>query len=113
MLSTTVACDGHAQDKSAALITDGHVDGATRDGICVDHGGPIGHFKDGDVIITDAITGARNIDLSAATVAKRRKTLKPQAKPNQSIVQRKFADQAGPARQSAVTHAGGKAEVVC
>jgi dihydroxy-acid dehydratase len=49
----------------------------------------------------------------AAPLAKRRKAWKASAHAYQSGAIRKFADQVGPAHKGAVTHAGGKAEVVC
>ncbi len=45
--------------------------------------------------------------------AKRRRTWKAPPNPYQSGALRKYADQVGPAHKGAVTHAGGKAEVVC
>jgi dihydroxy-acid dehydratase len=51
--------------------------------------------------------------VSEAELARRRKAWKAPANPYQSGVLRKYADQVGPARKGAVTHPGGKAEVVC
>jgi len=119
MLSTTAALYGQGAGDKVALITDGRFSGATR-GFCVGHvgpeaavGGPIALIKDGDMIALDAVTGTIELEVSADELAKRRKAWKPPANPYQSGALRKFADQVGPARYGAVTHAGGKAEVVC
>jgi dihydroxy-acid dehydratase len=102
-----------------ALITDGRFSGATR-GFCIGHvgpeaavGGPIALVKDGDIIAIDAEKGTLDLEVSKAELAKRRKAWQPPANPYQSGEIRKYADQVGPARKGAVTHAGGKAEVVC
>jgi dihydroxy-acid dehydratase len=119
MLSTTAALYGHGLGEKVALITDGRFSGATR-GFCVGHvgpeaavGGPIGLLKDGDMITIDANKGTLDLDVSAAELAIRRKAWKPPANPHQSGALRKYADQVGPAHKGAVTHAGGKAEIVC
>ncbi len=119
MLSTTAALYGRGMGDKVALITDGRFSGATR-GFCIGHvgpeaavGGPIGLLRDGDIIIIDADKGTLDVKLSAKELEARRKIW--QAPPNnyQSGVLRKYADQVGPALKGAVTHAGGKAEVVC
>ncbi len=119
MLSTTAALYGQGQGDKVALITDGRFSGATR-GLCIGHvgpeaavGGPIGLIQDGDIIAIDAETGTLDLEVDPAELERRRKAW--QAPPNayQSGAIRKFADQVGPARFGAVTHAGGKAEVVC
>ena len=119
MLSTTAALYGQGAGDQVALITDGRFSGATR-GFCVGHvgpeaavGGPIGLIKDGDMIALDAIKGTIELEVSAEELEARRKAWKAPANPYQSGALRKFADQVGPARYGAVTHAGGKAEVVC
>ncbi len=110
MLSTTAALYGRGMGEAVALITDGRFSGATR-GFCIGHvgpeaavGGPIALIRDGDTIAIDA----DNAELDS-----RRKNWRAPANAYQSGVLRKYADQVGPARQGAVTHAGGKAEVVC
>jgi dihydroxy-acid dehydratase len=119
MLSTTAALYGRGMGDKVALITDGRFSGATR-GFCIGHvgpeaavGGPIGLLVDGDIIAIDADKGTLDVKLSAKELEARRK--KWRAPPNnyQSGVLRKYADQVGPALKGAVTHAGGKAEVVC
>ena len=119
MLATTAALYGQGAGDSVALITDGRFSGATR-GFCVGHvgpeaavGGPIGLIQDGDIIAMDAETGTLDLEVDAAELERRRKTWKAPPNAYQSGAIRKFADQVGPARYGAVTHAGGKAEIVC
>ena len=119
MLSTTAALYGRGMGESVALITDGRFSGATR-GFCIGHvgpeaalGGPIGMLKDGDIISIDAAKGTLDVELSKAELEKRRKVWKPPHNSYQSGALRKYADQVGPAVKGAVTHAGGKAEIVC
>jgi dihydroxy-acid dehydratase len=119
MLSTTAALYGRGMGEKVALITDGRFSGGTR-GFCIGHvgpeaamGGPIGLVKDGDIISIDAAKGTLDLEVGKAELEKRRKVWKAPRNPYQSGVLRKYADQVGPARYGAVTHAGGKAEVVC
>jgi dihydroxy-acid dehydratase len=119
MLSTTAALYGQGVGDKVALITDGRVSGGTR-GLCIGHvgpdaavGGPIGLLQDGDMIVIDTDAGTLDIEVSAEELEKRRKTWKAPANMYQSGALKKFADQVGPARYGAVTHAGGKAEVHC
>jgi dihydroxy-acid dehydratase len=119
MLSTTAAIYGQGQGDAVALITDGRFSGATR-GLCIGHvgpeaavGGPIGLLKDGDIISIDAVAGTLDVELSEAELAERRKNWKAPANPYQSGAIRKYAELVGPAYKGAVTHAGGKAEVIC
>ena len=119
MLSTTAALYGQGAGEKVALITDGRFSGGTR-GFCIGHvgpeaavGGPIALVRDGDMITIDADKGTLDLEVSAEELAKRKAAWKAPANPYQSGVLRKYADQVGPARKGAVTHAGGKAEVVC
>ena len=119
MLSTTAALYGQGAGGKVALITDGRFSGGTR-GFCIGHvgpeaaiGGPIALVQDGDMISIDAVEGRLDLDVSEAELTKRRGAWKPPANQYQSGVLRKYADQVGAARKGAVTHAGGKAEVVC
>ena len=119
MLSTTAALYGQGAGGKVALITDGRFSGATR-GFCIGHvgpeaaiGGPIAFVQNGDMISIDAIEGRLDLEVSEAELARRRGAWKPPANQYQSGVLRKYADQVGAARKGAVTHAGGKAEVVC
>jgi len=119
MLSTTSALYGQGMGDKVALITDGRFSGATR-GFCIGHvgpeaaeGGPIGLLEDGDMITINAITGELSVDLSDEDLAERRKSWKPRETTFQSGCIWKYAQGVGKARYGAVTHPGGKAEVVC
>ncbi len=119
MLSTTAALYGQGSGDKVALITDGRFSGATR-GFCIGHvgpeaalGGPIALIQDGDIIAIDAEAGTLDLEVADNELARRKTTWKVPANAYQSGAIRKFADQVGPARYGAVTHAGGKAEVVC
>lgn len=119
MLSTTAALYGQGSGDKVALITDGRFSGATR-GFCVGHvgpeaalGGPIAFIQDGDIIVLDAIDGILDLKVSPEELERRRASWTPPKSQYQSGALAKFADQVGPARYGAVTHAGGKAEVVC
>jgi dihydroxy-acid dehydratase len=119
MLSTTAALYGQGAGDKVALITDGRFSGGTR-GFCIGHvgpeaavGGPIGLIKDGDIIAIDATSGTLELEVTEAELTKRRQQWKAPVNPYTSGALRKFADQVGPARFGAVTHPGGKAELVC
>jgi dihydroxy-acid dehydratase len=119
MLSTTAALYGQGAGDKVALITDGRFSGATR-GLCIGHvgpeaavGGPIGLIKDGDIIVIDTDTGQLDVEVDAAEFERRRSAWKAPANAYQSGALRKFANQVGSARYGAVTHEGGKAEIVC
>jgi dihydroxy-acid dehydratase len=119
MLSTTAALYGQGAGDKVALITDGRFSGGTR-GFCIGHvgpeaavGGPIALIEDGDMIAIDAEAGTLDLEVSKSELAKRRRAWKAPLNPYQSGALRKYADQVGPAHKGAVTHAGGKAEVVC
>ncbi|MGD9667539.1 MAG: dihydroxy-acid dehydratase [Hyphomicrobiaceae bacterium] len=119
MLSTTAALYGQGAGDKVALITDGRFSGATR-GFCIGHvgpeaavGGPIGLLNDGDIISIDAEKGTLDVEIDPAELERRKKDWKAPDNPYQSGVLRKYADQVGPARFGAVTHAGGKAEIIC
>jgi dihydroxy-acid dehydratase len=119
MLSTTAALYGQGAGDKVALITDGRFSGATR-GLCIGHvgpeaavGGPIGLIKDGDIISIDSTAGTLDLEVDQAELERRRAEWKAPPNAYTSGAIRKFADQVGPARFGAVTHLGGKAEVVC
>ncbi len=119
MLSTTAALYGQGAGDKVALITDGRFSGATR-GFCIGHvgpeaavGGPIGLLKDGDIIAIDAENGTLDVEIDVSELDRRKKDWKAPNNPYQSGALRKYADQVGSAREGAVTHAGGKAEVIC
>lgn len=119
MLSTTAALYGQGMGDKVALITDGRFSGATR-GFCIGHvgpeaavGGPIALLRDGDIVSIDAENGTIDVELSEDELAERRKQWQhPEANFGSGVLW-KFADQVGPARQGAVTHPGGKQEVMC
>src|SRR5262245_19637752 len=119
MLATTAALYGQGAGGKVALITDGRFSGATR-GFCIGHvgpeaavGGPIALVENGDIIAIDAEKGTLDLEVPKSELAKRRRAWEAPANPYQSGALRKYADQVGPARKGAVTHAGGKAEVIC
>lgn len=119
MLSTTAALYGQGAGEKVALITDGRFSGATR-GFCIGHvgpeaatGGPIGLIQDGDIISIDAEAGTIELEVSEEELAKRRKSWTEKDNAYKSGVLWKYAKQVGPARTGAVTHPGGKEEVVC
>jgi dihydroxy-acid dehydratase len=119
MLSTTAALYGQGAGDKMALITDGRFSGATR-GFCIGHvgpeaavGGPIGLIKDGDIISIDAEAGTLDLEVDAEELERRRQDWSLPDNPYKSGALRKYAEQVGPARHGAVTHAGGKAEVIC
>ena len=119
MLSTTAALYGQGMGEKVALITDGRFSGGTR-GFCIGHvgpeaaeAGPIGLLENGDMITIDAVDGTLDVDLSDEELKARREKWQPRTTDYQSGTLWKFAQQVGPARKGAVTHPGGKAEVVC
>ena len=57
--------------------------------------------------------GTLDVEVDAAELANRRKNWKAPDNPYQSGALRKYAKLVGPAWKGAVTHEGGKAEVVC
>ena len=119
MLSTTAALYGQGAGDKVALITDGRFSGATR-GFCIGHVGPeaavcgpIALVKNGDMISIDAEKGTLDLEVTEEELERRRKDWTLPPNPYQSGALRKYADQVGPARDGAVTHAGGKMEVIC
>jgi dihydroxy-acid dehydratase len=119
MLSTTAALYGQGAGDKVALITDGRFSGATR-GFCIGHvgpeaavGGPIALIRDGDMIAIDAEKGTIELEVAADELARRKKDWKAPPNAYRSGALRKYADQVGPARDGAVTHAGGAAEIHC
>ncbi len=120
MLSTTAALYGQGAGETVALITDGRFSGATR-GFCIGHvgpeaavGGPIALLEDGDVIAIDAEKGTIDIEVDEEELERRRANWSaPDNVHRKSGVLWKYADQVGSAREGAVTHPGGRSEVVC
>ncbi|MGZ3411689.1 MAG: dihydroxy-acid dehydratase [Xanthobacteraceae bacterium] len=119
MLATTAALYGQGMGGKVALITDGRFSGATR-GFCIGHvgpeaaiGGPIAHLKDGDIITIDADLGTLDANVSPAEFEKRAAGWKPRKSEFASGYIWKYAQQVGNARDGAVTHPGGAAELMC
>ncbi|XSG82703.1 MAG: dihydroxy-acid dehydratase [Methyloligella sp. ZOD6] len=119
MLSTTAALYGQGMGDKVALITDGRFSGATR-GFCVGHVGPeaavcgpIALIRDGDMITLDAEEGILDLEVDAAELEERKKSWKEPAPKFGSGAIWKYVEQVGAARDGAVTHPGGKAEVDC
>jgi dihydroxy-acid dehydratase len=87
MLAPTSYIKGMGLGDKVALITDGRFSGGTA-GACIGHispeaanGGEIGLLQDGDLIEIDIPAGKLNVRLSAAELARRRKTYKPRTCP--------------------------------
>jgi dihydroxy-acid dehydratase len=113
MLGVTALIYGQGMGEKVALVTDGRFSGATR-GLMVGYvgpeaavGGPIALVRDGDPIRIDCT--ARTIDLmvSEAELAGRRAAQVPRPPERLAGVLEKYARLVGPARDGAVTHAGG------
>jgi dihydroxy-acid dehydratase len=84
---------GQGAGSKVAPITDGSFSGAT--------------------IAIDAEKSTLDVELSEAEFERRRRAWKAPPNPYQSGALRKYADQVGPARKGAGTHAGGAKEIVC
>ena len=119
MLATTAALYGQGMGGKVALITDGRFSGATR-GFCIGHvgpeaaiGGPIALLRDGDIIEIDAEKGTLDVKLSKTELDKRRQGWKARKSEATSGYLWKYAQQVGNARDGAVTHPGGSAEIKC
>jgi len=117
MLSTTAALYGQGVGEKVALITDGRFSGGTR-GFCIGHvgpeaavGGPIGLLKDGDIVEIDAVAGTLSVQLSDKELDERRAAWKERPTVIATGAIWKYAQGVGPARDGAVTHPGGAAEV--
>ncbi len=112
MLSPTSAVMGRGLGKDVALITDGRFSGGTH-GFVVGHitpeayvGGPLALVKDGDVITIDAKKRTLSLDVTAAELAKRKKSWK-QPKPRyRRGVLAKYASHVTDASHGAVTDDG-------
>jgi dihydroxy-acid dehydratase len=116
MLPATAAASRQGVD-DLALLSHGKFSGATR-GFGIGQvgaaaGDPLGLVSDGDMISIGAASGRLDLGTSEAERASRRQARKAPADANQSGIVRTYADQVGSARKGAVTHAGGRAEVVC
>ena len=119
MLSTTAALYGQGAGEKVALITDGRFSGGTR-GFCIGHvgpeaavGGPIALVQDGDMISIDAEAGTLDLLVEQEELDRRKEKWVAPSTQYQSGTIWKYAQQVGSARMGAVTHPGGKEEVVC
>jgi len=109
MLHVTGAIQGAGLGKSVALMTDGRFSGATH-GFMVGHvapeaadGGPIAALKTGDTIVIDIKKRRLDVELSAAELKKRLKTVK-KPKPRYTWgVMAKYARLVSSASDGAVT----------
>ena len=109
---------GQGMGGKVALITDGRFSGATR-GFCIGHVGPeaavcgpIGLLEDGDIIEIDAEAGTIDLLVDPAELDERRARWQPRQHDYQSGALWRYAQNVGPAEKGAVTHPGGKAEVL-
>ncbi len=119
MLSTTAALYGQGAGETVALITDGRFSGGTR-GFCIGHvgpeaavGGPIALIQDGDMITIDAENGILDLQVDSEELEKRKEKWVAPSHQYTSGTLWKYAQQVGPARMGAVTHPGGREEIVC
>ena len=76
-------------------------------------GGPIGLLKDGDIVSIDAEKGTIDLEVDEAELEKRRAAWQPRDHQYNSGVLWKYAQEVGSAREGAITHPGGNAEVNC
>jgi dihydroxy-acid dehydratase len=116
MLPATAAASREGVD-DLALLSHGRFSGATR-GFGIGQlgaaaGDPLGLVNDGDMISIGAARGRLDLATSETERASRRQARKAPAQANQSGIVRTYADRVGCARKGAVTHAGGRAELVC
>ena len=109
MLSPTSAVMGLGLGKDVALITDGRFSGGTH-GFVVGHitpeafaGGPIALIKEGDTITIDAEKRALTLGVTAAELAKRKKSWKQPAPRYRRGVLAKYASHVTDASHGAVT----------
>jgi dihydroxy-acid dehydratase len=112
MLSPTSAVMGLGLGKEVALITDGRFSGGTH-GFVVGHitpeaflGGPIALIKEGDLITIDANKRTLSLDVTAAELARRKKTWKQPAPRYRRGVLAKYASHVTDASHGAVTDSG-------
>ncbi len=111
MLAVTGAMKGAGRGGDCALVTDGRFSGGTH-GFCVGHvapeatdGGPIALVADGDRIVIDVGTKTIELDVDAATLARRRNEWKRPDPRYTSGVLAKYARLASGAERGAITEA--------
>ncbi|HEY8370863.1 MAG TPA: dihydroxy-acid dehydratase [Thermodesulfobacteriota bacterium] len=109
MLHVTAALQGAGLGSSVALITDGRFSGATH-GFMIAHvapeaadGGPIAAIRNGDVITIDIKKRRLDVELSAAEIKRRLKSVKPPKPMYTTGVLAKYAKLVSSASEGAVT----------
>jgi dihydroxy-acid dehydratase len=109
MLHVTGAIQGAGLGETVALMTDGRFSGATH-GFMIGHiapeaaeGGPIAALKNGDTIVIDITRRRLDVELSAAELKKRLKTVKRPKPRYTSGVMAKYARLVSSASDGAVT----------
>jgi dihydroxy-acid dehydratase len=109
MLHVTGAIQGAGLGETVALMTDGRFSGATH-GFMIGHiapeaaeGGPIAALKNGDTIVIDITRRRLDVELSAAELKKRLKTVKRPKPRYTSGVMAKYARLVSSASAGAVT----------
>ena len=113
MLGVTALIYGQGMGEKVALLTDGRFSGATR-GMMVGYlspeaaaGGPIALVRNGDRVLIDAERGLLDLEVSAAELARRRRTWRRPASAPPPGALEKYAALVGSAFTGAVTHRGG------
>ncbi len=109
MLSVTGALVGEGLGDSVALITDGRFSGGTH-GLMIGHiapeaalGGPIGLIEEGDEIVIDVDARRLDVDVSSATLERRRERWTPPSPRYRGGVMAKYAALVSSASEGAVT----------
>ncbi len=109
MLHVTGAIQGAGLGQSVALMTDGRFSGATH-GFMIGHiapeaadGGPIAALRNGDTVIIDIKKRRLDVELSAAELKKRLRSVKPPRPRYTSGVMAKYARLVSSASEGAVT----------
>ena len=109
MLSPTSAIVGKGLGKKVALITDGRFSGGTR-GLCIGHicpeapaGGIIGLIEDGDEIQIDIPERKLILNVDENTLAKRRKSFKPEEQKIRKGYLRRYSTVVSSAEKGAIT----------
>ncbi|HET9490312.1 MAG TPA: dihydroxy-acid dehydratase [Methylomirabilota bacterium] len=109
MLHVTGAIQGAGLGQTVALMTDGRFSGATH-GFMIGHvapeaaeGGPIAALRNGDIVVIDIKKRRLDVELSAAELKRRLKTVKPPKPRYRWGVMAKYARLVSSASEGAVT----------
>jgi dihydroxy-acid dehydratase len=109
MLHVTGAIQGAGLGQTVALMTDGRFSGATH-GFMIGHvapeaaeGGPIAALHNGDIVVIDIKKRRLDVELSAAELKRRLKTVKPPKPRYRWGVMAKYARLVSSASEGAVT----------